>query len=647
MNGRRGGGADLGDPAPALERTVDVETYGEALLDFLATAESGRAVAARDAQDAIPLYELTAALISPVVRARLGARPTEGDEAAGRANLVALMGYLFDTPGVLGYDPWRGMIEWLRSRQVAWDAAALADDLGAERVRALSADEYQGLLAAYRSRRQPHDLRERWDQFLQTYIQELARTVVAVLDLDPADPLRRDVFLGATAFRNPAALVTARPLPLASDALSSLADQDTLAVMNGAHYQALREALYKGTFVEEEGTPWPTAALTRGAVQGQAQLRPPGADRRGELTPDQIEAWSKLMWDHQKELSDLDADALDALSALWLAQARSSNGLGIADVDGMLLMRGVQPRLLASGRRKGYYPSQREDMQKALAHIQNIWLNIATFDAPPDDEGRGQRSRALQSRAFIITDRYGTVDETGTMVDMERFIFRPGEVFARFLLGPGQQTALLSAKALHYDGYRQTFEKRLARFFSWQWPASTGSSPVQAYRVEVLLDAVGKAPERRRASPFRERFEAALDTLQRDGVIAGWQYDDWDESATERRDWLADWRACTVLVTAPETIVAHYRAARQAVLPAAAAPPADGRAAPAPEDLGALIKARRLALGWHQEQVAAALGISQGHLSKLERGKLAHALPSPKLVERVHRWLAEPAAPVP
>jgi hypothetical protein len=41
-------------------------------------------------------------------------------------------------------------------------------------------------------------------------------------------------------------------------------------------------------------------------------------------------------------------------------------------------------------------------------------------------------------------------------MDVERFIFRPGKVFAHFLFGPGRQTALLSAKALHYDPYRQT-----------------------------------------------------------------------------------------------------------------------------------------------------------------------------------------------
>jgi hypothetical protein len=47
-----------------------------------------------------------------------------------------------------------------------------------------------------------------------------------------------------------------------------------LYVLSAAHYQAVREVLAYGTFAEVEGTPWPTAQLTKGHARGHAQLRP-------------------------------------------------------------------------------------------------------------------------------------------------------------------------------------------------------------------------------------------------------------------------------------------------------------------------------------------------------------------------------------
>ena len=41
------------------------------------------------------------------------------------------------------------------------------------------------------------------------------------------------------------------------------------------------------------------------------------------MPPEEVEAWAQRMWRQREELSDLDADALDILSALWLYQART------------------------------------------------------------------------------------------------------------------------------------------------------------------------------------------------------------------------------------------------------------------------------------------------------------------------------------
>jgi hypothetical protein len=173
------------------------------------------------------------------------------------------------------------------------------------------------------------------------------------------------------------------------------------------------------------------------------------------MSPQDTEQWAQRMWQQRAELSDLDADALDALSALWLYQAHTPQGDAVADVDELLAMRGLQPRRGGLGRRGGYEPEQRSAMLQAVSRIQNLWLHLTALEVYQYTgiSLRRRRRKAtteldVQSRVFTITDLLGRTRPDGFM-DVERFIFRPGKVFAHFLFGPGRQTALLSAKALH------------------------------------------------------------------------------------------------------------------------------------------------------------------------------------------------------
>ncbi|MDP9372523.1 MAG: helix-turn-helix domain-containing protein [Chloroflexota bacterium] len=582
-----------------------------------------------------PLYELTAALIAPYLLHALGGEGTAGEPATARTNLREAIAHLFASPAASGYDPWTGLADWLWSHQTAWAVAAMQRKLGREHVRALTADEYRRILTDYLYRSDPMALRERSGQLLITYAQELAKVVVDALGLANVSARRRETLLGLRPLRHPAEILPPAETAQAR-ALAPLLEDNHLRVMSSAHYQALREALYKNTFAQIEGNPWPTARLTRGGVLGEAQLRPPAADGQALLPPEQVELWAKAMWRQREELSDLDADALDALSALWLYQARSVQDRAVADVDGLLAMRGIKPRLRGDGRRSGYEPEQRAEMLRAVAHIQNLWINIAEMDADVGSvvggRDRGLAKRVVQSRAFVVTDRVGQIDVSGSM-DVDKFVFRPGEVFAHFLLGPGSQTALLSAMALKYDPYRQIWEKRLARYLSWQWRTKARNAQyLRPYRVVTLLDTVGKALDERRPAVTRERLEKGLDTLQRDGVIAGWEYERWEESLTHRRGWGQGWLEATLLIEPPATVKDHYQPLarpRPPALPSAS-----------PERLGERIKRRREELGLNQEATGKALGVSQAYISMLERGRVKEN-PSPEFRKRLEAWLAE------
>src|SRR2546423_13716225 len=103
-----------------------------------------------------------------------------------------------------------------------------------------------------------------------------------------------------------------------------------LYVLSAAHYQAEREVLAYGSFAKVEGSPWPTAQLTKGHARGHAHLRPVVTDHQPVLPPDDVERWTQIMARQREELSDLDADTLDALSAIWLYQATDPNDAAVA-----------------------------------------------------------------------------------------------------------------------------------------------------------------------------------------------------------------------------------------------------------------------------------------------------------------------------
>jgi DNA-binding XRE family transcriptional regulator len=423
---------------------------------------------------------------------------------------------------------------------------------------------------------------------------------------------------------------------IAADNLHGTSD-DMLVVLSSAHFQSLREALYKNSFRQVEGSPWPTAPLERGGAASYAQLRPAAMDLSPLLAPKTIEAWAATMWRQQSELSDLDADALDALCAIYLSQARGPDDTAIADVDEILAMRGLKPKRAGSGRRGGYEPEQRGDMLRALSHIQNIWINVAEVMVYERD-GQGQKARGpitktLQSRPFIITDRMGQIRLDGYL-EVERFIFRPGKAFAAFLFGTGQETGLLFKKALQYDPFRRKWEKRLTRYLSWHWRAASLSGEFsQGYKVQTLLEAVGEMLNERYPSKTRARLEQALDQLALDKVVVSWRYAGWMGDEPPSRGWANSWLETSIVLEAPQIIRDYYdRTSKQER--------AIGidRGASRVSDLADRLKRLRKTLGLSQQQAALRLGIQQGHVSKLERGKAA---PSPQLRQAIEAWFAE------
>jgi DNA-binding XRE family transcriptional regulator len=482
---------------------------------------------------------------------------------------------------------------------------------------ALGSDGAGGLAKALASTLKPEDVKG--------LVDELTHALIATLNLPPED-YTQDLRRLLSMLSNP----------------SSLRQDSLLTVMSPSHYQALREALALNTFQQVEGSPWPTASLSKGKARGEAQLRPPLLDANTVISPEEQQSWSQMMWSQREALSDLDADVLDALSAIWLTSARTPQQDAITDIDSLLAMRGLKPKKNGNGHGVGYRPEQRTEIFQALSHIQNLWLNMTELEVYSSSKsGRlGKPSKqVVQSRAFVITDRMGQLRFDGC-IDVQRIVFRPGTVFAHYLFGPGRQTALLSAQALHYDPYRQDWEKRLTRYFSWQWKCQASSGcETSSYRIKTLLEAAGAVANAIRPGRTRDRLEKALEALQRDGVIAGWQYELWDEHAGQQHGWIEAWLNTKVLVKCPEAVKVRYRSLeRSQEAPAVQAIPEN------PKTLGLLaqrLRSTRKAHSLSQIQVAEQLQISQSYLSLLERQRVASEQITPSVRKKLEDWLAK------
>ena len=266
------------------------------------------------------------------------------------------------------------------------------------------------------------------------------------------------------------------------------------------------------------------------------------------------------LWEKVRTLDDLTADALLVCLAHWItAEADPSEAVWVS-ADAILDARGIQ-RMRRRGESAAWqHGHRREDRLaagRALAQLDNLWLEIVDVEVVPGNGERQPSRLRAESRALAILDRVSERGADGSEVFLAARVV-PGE-WARSLWELGlRQTGLLARQALAYDPYRERPERWLARYLAlaFRWNASR-RAPHLALRVVTLLENAALDLDPARPQRGRDRLERALDRLHSDGVIGGWRYEA-DPGQLPARYWLPRWTAMLVQIEPPDLVRRRY-----------------------------------------------------------------------------------------
>lgn len=331
-----------------------------------------------------------------------------------------------------------------------------------------------------------------------------------------------------------------------------------IEVSSSQLYHNFRSKIATGAFNMNQGGQWPEADLSGKDLTGQVHVKP---DREAPVIGNQaLQELQEAMRERVTALAkqgDLAADVFDTITAKWLREKDPSDAMITITADDILQARGLEKNISGCGERGGYKEKQRKEIQRQIDILSYTWITVQEMEVIEVVDGKRKKTKWRgESKAIALTSRFGQIKIDGS-TDAFAWRVRPGDVFTKFLDGPGRQTALLSCKALDYDPYRQKWEKRLARYLAWIWRISSGRTQ-EGLLIKTLLDAAGAGVNKRFPGRTRDRLEEALDRLQADDVISAWEYDCINEEVLSGRGWAKKWLECKVTITAPAEILKQY-----------------------------------------------------------------------------------------
>ncbi len=408
--------------------------------------------------------------------------------------------------------------------------------------------------------------------------------------------------------------------------------------------RSMLESIERGDF-ETDGQDWPV-------VQGIAQSLTVSEEWRYELlphsegqrregmflpAPDIDKKMQTAMAEYAKSLGDRDSDLMILAMARFAEKAKSPDTKVTISIDELMEALGYAKHKSGSG--ESYRAEEKATVRERFEALQDGFLSIKK--AVKDKKGRSQD---IESRVLIIEDRVGQADLDGRVKDWKAVTVRFGGAWAHRLFEPqGRMTALLQGKALEYDAIKERIEKRLLKRLGWYWKLNIDRPTTKARTVQSFItDDIGDQLTDYERSRDAVRFEGAFDRLKHDGQIGAWRYDDGQPSIEEQtkqgplvRGWFDKWIERRIVVEAPQSLQMAYLERKKK--PVAI----DNNVIdiePAKPNLGAKVRAFRLARQISGLQAAELIGIDNGTLSRIEGGKRN---PTEKQTKAIEAWMRD------
>ena len=305
----------------------------------------------------------------------------------------------------------------------------------------------------------------------------------------------------------------------------------------------------------------PVIAAMRALMAGNAHWqRPEGqqpyyADRDGvmvyvqegsDFNPLALDA----AWQRVLSLDDSKVSTFLICLGKWLADtAGGARGLTKTHVHvgDILSFRGLKKEPHG-----GYKKTQKEEAKQDILALNSIWVRSVekVFIGRGKSENRAIDSRLLEVAIESSPNLFG---------EFEPFAFRlaPGDWATHYLGEHNRQIATLLRPVMRYDPGKQRFAMRLGIYLATQWRIRAKTENYeQPWSVVTLLNGAFVELPTVNLDRFRQQFEQALDRLQTDNVILGWEYV--KDTQLPVRKWFGHWLEWGVKITPVEAAIENY-----------------------------------------------------------------------------------------
>jgi hypothetical protein len=300
------------------------------------------------------------------------------------------------------------------------------------------------------------------------------------------------------------------------------------------------------------------------------------------------------LWQRVRQFNDTDGDIFLAMLAQYLGTPSDTRGGTWITTQQILEYRGIQPKTHRKDRHKsgevihrraGHRYEDMQDIAEGINRIRDTHITVRTWKESHKRKttDKPTRRRIFQQESYLVTIS-DYIQQSQLLLPEEEplpdaglavaWYYQPGTCIETFLVGPNYRASWLLQQALRYDPYHEQWEKRLARYFTFQMRmnADFGGTTIKR-TIGTLINELALSMNTNDPGKTKERFEKAMNRLQEDGIISHWGPKERYEKAMKQRpryNWIDTWLAYEVEVSADplpwqhaQEIVEHLRERRK------------------------------------------------------------------------------------